>query len=149
MTHTQERNAFLDLLRSGSGGRGVLITIKRDGRPQLSTVGFSYDDAEGVIRIASTEDRAKSKNLKRDHRASFYVTAEGFGSYVVAECTAEVSPTATAPDDPVVDELIQMYRSTQGEHHDWAEFRASKVADRRLVIRLRVERTYGFIMPGR
>ncbi|GAB3944142.1 hypothetical protein GCM10027614_33820 [Micromonospora vulcania] len=45
---------------------GVLATIKRDGRPQLSTVVHSLDRESGIIRISVTEGRAKTANLRRD-----------------------------------------------------------------------------------
>ena len=52
-------------------------------------------------------------------------------------------PVAADPDDATVDELVAYYRATSGEHDDWAEYRAAMVADRRLVVRLRPEHTYG------
>jgi PPOX class probable F420-dependent enzyme len=122
--------------------RGVLVTLKRDGRPQLSNVVQVYDD--GVIRISATEDRAKTRNLRRDPRGSFYVTTDDLGAYLVAEGTAEVTPPAADPGDATVAELIEVYRAIAGEHPDWDEYRAAMVADRRVVIRLRVERVYGW-----
>ncbi|MGW4940907.1 PPOX class F420-dependent oxidoreductase [Actinoplanes sp. NPDC004185] len=145
---TEEKNPLIDLLRARSGSRGVLVTIKRDGRPQMSNVGYSYDEDAGIIRIAVTEERAKTRNLARDPRANFYVSTEDLGTYIVCECTAELSPVAADPDDATVDELVQMYRATQGEHPDWEEFRRTKVADRRMVVRLHVARSYGFAMPS-
>lgn len=130
----------VDLLSERS--RGVLVTLKRDGRPQLSNVVHVYDD--GVIRISATEDRAKTKNLRRDPRASFHVTTDGLGAYLVAEGTAEVTPPAADPGDATVAELIEVYRAIAGEHPDWDDYRAAMVADRRVVIRLRVERVYGW-----
>jgi PPOX class probable F420-dependent enzyme len=127
-------------LLSGAHG-GVLTTLKRDGRPQLSNVGYTF--AGGVIRISVTDDRAKTANLRRDPRASFYVTAPDFGSYVVAEGVAELTPVAKEPDDATVDELVDVYRSISGEHPDWAEFRTAMVDERRLVVRIPVDRVYG------
>jgi PPOX class probable F420-dependent enzyme len=126
----------------GDTGRGVLATIKRDGRPQLSNVDFCA--AAGLIRISTTADRAKVANLRRDPRASFYVSPPGGGAYAVAEGTAELTPVAGALDDATVEELIDVYRVIRGEHPDWAEYRAAMVADRRLVVRLRVDRLYGW-----
>ena len=55
---------------------------------------------------------------------------------------------AAAPDDVVVDELVEVFRAIRGEDHpDWDDFRAAMVADRRLVARLRVERVYGVARP--
>jgi PPOX class probable F420-dependent enzyme len=127
----------------GSHGRGVLVALKRDGRPQLSNVDYVADEASGMIRASTTDDRAKVRNLHRDPRVSFYVTTEGGAAYAVAEGTAELSPTATRLDDPTVAELIDVYRGVQGEHPDWDDYRAAMVADRRLVVRIHVQRLYG------
>jgi PPOX class probable F420-dependent enzyme len=125
----------------GDRGRGALVTLKRDGRPQISTVDYCYADA--LIRISVTDGRAKTRNLRRDPRASFYVRSADGWSWVVAEGTAELTPVAQAPDDATVEELIDVYRRVGGEHPDWDEYRAAMVADQRLVIRLHVERGYG------
>ena len=124
--------------------QGVLVTLKRDGRPQLSNVAYAYDPDERIIRISVTDDRVKTRNLRRDPRASFYVDAPDHSGYLVAEGKAELSPVAAAPDDGTVEELIRVYREVLGEHPDWADFRAAMVRDRRLVIRIPVTRTYGY-----
>lgn len=124
-------------------GRGVLVTHKRDGRAQLSNVMFAVID--GSIRISVTDSRAKTRNLRRDPRASLHVTAPDFWSYVVFEGEAELTPVAEAPDDATVDELVQTYRAMSGEHPDWEDYRASMVADQRLVVRLIPTHVYGMI----
>ncbi|MEV4811572.1 PPOX class F420-dependent oxidoreductase [Micromonospora avicenniae] len=127
---------------------GVLATIKRDGRPQLSTVIYSFDREAGLIRASVTDDRAKTVNLRRDPRATFHVSSEDGWAYAVAEARAELTPIAAAPDDATVEELIEVYRSLQGEHPDWDDYRRAMVADRRLVLRLHVERVYGLPPRG-
>ena len=72
-----------------------------------------------------------------------HVTSEDFWSYVVVEGRAELTPVAAAPDDATVDELVALYRSVQGEHDDWDEYRASMVEGGRLVLRLHPEHAYG------
>ena len=121
--------------------QGVLVTLKRDGRPQLSNI--SYALADDVIRISVTDGRAKTANLRRDPRASVHVTSDDFWSYVVAEGEAELTPVATDPGDATVDELVELFRTVQGEHDDWDEYRAAMVRDRRLVIRIPVTHVYG------
>src|SRR5205823_14770053 len=101
--------------------RGVLVTMKRDGRPQLSNIAYAVGD-DGVIRISVTDDRAKTKNLRRDARAALHVTRDDFYAYAVIEGNAELSPVAAAPDDATVDELIAQYRVIAGEHSNWDEF---------------------------
>ena len=61
----------------------------------------------------------------------------------MAEGIVDLSPVANDPDDATVEELIDLYRAVQGEHPDWADYRAAMVRDHRLVVRMRVERAYG------
>jgi PPOX class probable F420-dependent enzyme len=120
---------------------GVLVTLKRDGRPQLSNI--TYHVSDGVVRISITADRAKYRNLVRDPRASLHVSRDDFWGYVVLEGDAELSPVAADEHDATVDELIELYRAVGGEHPDWDEYRGAMVADRRLVVRLRPTHAYG------
>ncbi|MFJ4466208.1 PPOX class F420-dependent oxidoreductase [Streptomyces sp. NPDC089424] len=136
-----DEDALLKLLTEGHGG--VLVTLRRDGRPQLSNVVHAYDPDERVIRISVTDDRAKTRNLRRDPRASYHVTTDDHRAYTVADGTADLSPVAADPHDDTVEELVRLYRDIGGEHPDWDDYRAAMVRDRRLVIRLRVERAYG------
>ncbi|MFJ3822221.1 PPOX class F420-dependent oxidoreductase [Streptomyces nodosus] len=141
MTEDATQNALLALLLEGHGG--VLVTLKRDGRPQLSNVSHAYDPDRRIIRVSITDDRAKTRNLRRDPRASYHVTSADRWAYTVAEGTADLSPVAQDPYDDTVEELVRLYRDVLGEHPDWDEYRAAMVRDRRLVLRLRVERAYG------
>jgi PPOX class probable F420-dependent enzyme len=133
---------------AGSRREGVLATIRSDGRPQLSNVLYVTDAGDGTIRISVTDSRAKTRNLRRDPRASLYVVGETFWSYVVLDGVADLSPVAAAPDDAVVEELVLMYRNASGEHPDWSEYRQAMVTDRRLVVRLRARRAYGILPNG-
>ncbi|MFF1299961.1 MULTISPECIES: PPOX class F420-dependent oxidoreductase [unclassified Streptomyces] len=141
MTQDATQNALLGLLSDGHGG--VLVTLKRDGRPQLSNVSHAYYPDERIIRVSITDDRAKTRNLRRDPRASYHVTAADRWAYTVAEGTAELTPVARDPYDETVEELVRLYRDVGGEHPDWDDYRAAMVRDRRLVLRLKVERAYG------
>ncbi|GAA2504355.1 PPOX class F420-dependent oxidoreductase [Actinocorallia cavernae] len=141
MTQDSTQDALLPLLSAGHGG--VLVTLRRDGRPQLSNVSHAYDPDERIIRISVTDDRAKTRNLRRDPRASYHVTSDDRWAYTVAEGMAELSPVAEDPQDETVEELIRLYRAVIGEHPDWDEYRAAMVRDRRLVVRLHVARVYG------
>ncbi len=128
----------------GSGPRGVLVTLKRDGRPQLSNVGYLYDSDARTALISVTADRAKTRNLRRDPRASLHVSTPDLGAYAVGEGIAELSPVASDVDDAVVEQLVQHYRALQGEHPDWADFRAAMVRERRLTVRLPLTHAYGW-----
>ena len=122
---------------------GVLATIRRNGRPQLSNVGYAYDPEQQLFRVSVTADRAKTRNLQADPRVTLHVTSKDFWTWVAVESTAELTPVAADPHDATVDELVAYYRGVSGEHPDWDEYRSAMVADRRLVVRFAPEHTYG------
>jgi PPOX class probable F420-dependent enzyme len=124
---------------------GTLATIKKDGRPQLSSVGFVYEPSTRTISASVTDGRAKTANLRRDARASLHASSDDGWTYVVAEGTADLTPVAQAPDDETVDELVRIYRLLAGEHPDWDEYRRAMVDEGRLVLRIHVERVYGMV----
>jgi PPOX class probable F420-dependent enzyme len=127
-----------------TNGKSVLITIRGNGRPQLSNVVHHVFD-DGRIRISITADRAKYRNLLREPWAALHVTRDDFFAYVVLEGDVELSPVASRPDDATVDELVEYYRALQGEHQDWNAYRAAMVADRRVMIRFTPNRAYGML----
>jgi PPOX class probable F420-dependent enzyme len=127
---------------------GTLATIKRDGRPQLSDVTYLAERATGLIRISTREPLAKVHNLKRDPRASLHARATTGHGYVVAEAIASFSEPAKDINDAAVDELVEVYRTIRGEHPDWDEYRRVMVNDNRIVLRLAVERVYGWYMEA-
>jgi PPOX class probable F420-dependent enzyme len=137
-----ELSEALDFVRDRRNG--VLTTLKRDGRPQLSNISYALGD-DGVVRISVTHDRAKTANLRRDPRASLHVSREDFWAYVVLEGDVELTPTASEPDDHTVDELVDYYRSVAGEHDDWDDYRRTMVADRRLLVLLAPTHAYGML----
>ena len=132
-----------DLAVLASAHLGVLITLKRDGRPQSSNVGYMYDEATKRVSISTTADRFKVANLRRDPRASLHVIAPDGWGWAAADATAVLSPIAQERDDAVVEELITIYRTNAGEHPDWDDFRRAMVEDQRLVVHLELQRTYG------
>jgi PPOX class probable F420-dependent enzyme len=126
---------------------GVLATIKGDGRPQLSNVTYHFDPRALTIEVSVTEPRAKTRNLRRDPRASLLVSSDDGWSYAVAEGDAVLSGPAAAPDDDTVESLVALYRAVAGEHPDWDEYRRAMVVDRRVLLRLPISHLYG-MPPG-
>lgn len=127
--------------------RSVLVTLRSDGRPQLSNV-LHQVAGDGEVRISTTADRAKYRNLARQPWAALHVASEDFWSYAVLEGGVELSAPAAEPDDPTVEALVDYYRSLSGEHDDWDAYRRAMVAERRVVVRLRPQRAYGMAPPG-
>ena len=124
--------------------QGVLVTLKRDGRPQLSNIVYRVTD-DGTIQISVTADRAKTNNLQRDGRASLHVTADDFWSYCVIDGDAELMPPAASPDDATADAMVEYYRAMQGDHPDWSEYRQAMVDDRRLLVTITPTHAYGML----
>ena len=128
------RDAALDYVRRNH--RGVLATLKRDGRPQLSHVAYLLDD-DGLVKISVTRDRAKTRNARRDPRIALSVVGPNWYEYVVVEGTAHL-----IEDDPLP-LLRHVYVGVTGkEHPDWAEFDEAMVRDGRLVLAFSVDRLY-------
>jgi PPOX class probable F420-dependent enzyme len=121
----------------------VMATVKRDGRPQLSNVGYAYDPEQRLFRVSVTADRAKTRNLQADPRVTLHVSSDDFWSWAAVEGTAELTPVAADPHDATVEELVAYYRGISGEHDDWDDYRRAMVADRRLVVRFTPEHAYG------
>jgi len=124
---------------------GVLATVKPDGRPHLSNVGYAFDVDSHLFRISITEGRVKTRYLRADPRVTLHVTSKDFWTWVAVEGTAELTPVAQDPDDDTVEELVRYYRAINGEHDNWDEYRAAMVSDRRLVVRFLPGHTYGSI----
>jgi PPOX class probable F420-dependent enzyme len=143
------RQAFDDKLLAviADNSLGVLATIKRDGRPQLSHVTYHFDARNLVVEVSITEPRAKTRNLRRDPRASLLVSSDDGWSYAVAEGDAILTPPATSEHDETVEGLIALYRSIAGEHPDWEDYRRAMVTDRRVLLRMPVTHLYG-MPPG-
>jgi PPOX class probable F420-dependent enzyme len=115
--------------------RAVLATTRADGRPQLSPVVVAVDD-EGRLLISTRETAVKAKNLARDPRAAVCGLNNGFfGEWVQAEGTAELIRLPAAM--PLLEDY---YRRISGEHPDWAEYREAMRRDKRLIIRITVDR---------
>lgn len=143
------RHVFDDKLLAVLSGNslGVLATIKQDGRPQLSNVTYHFDAQAVALQVSVTEPRAKTRNLRRDPRASIHVASDDGWSYAVAEGDAILTPPAGAPDDDTVEALITLYRNVVGEHPDWDDYRRAMVDDRRVLLTLPVSHLYG-LPPG-
>jgi PPOX class probable F420-dependent enzyme len=122
---------------------GVLATIRASGMPQLSPVTPFYDRDAGTISVSMTEGRAKTVNLRRDPRAALEVTTADGWAWATAEGPVTLTGPGDDPHGPEVETLVAYYRAAAGEHPDWDDYRATMVADRRVLMVMTVERAYG------
>ncbi|MFI6512556.1 PPOX class F420-dependent oxidoreductase [Streptosporangium sp. NPDC050855] len=134
------RDRLLEFLRDRH--RALVITSRRDGRPQASPVTCGLD-AEGRVVVSTYPERAKVLNVRRDPRVSVVVLSDDFdGPWVQVDGTAEILdlPEALEP-------LVEYYRSISGEHPDWAEYREAMTRQGKSLLRVTPER-WGPIATG-
>jgi len=134
------REELLEFLRPRH--HAILMTTRRDGRPQASpnTCGV---DTEGRIVISTYPERAKARNIRRDPRVSVLVLSDDFGgAWVQADGVAEV---IDLPDS--VEPLVEYFRCISGEHPDWDEYRQAMRDQGKSLIRITIER-WGPIATG-
>jgi PPOX class probable F420-dependent enzyme len=127
---------------------GVLATIKASGLPQLSPVMPFYDPDAGTVSVSMTEGRAKTANLRRDPRAAVEVTSADGRAWATAEGPVTLTGPGDDPQGPEVQALVEYYRRAAGEHPDWDDYRATMVADRRVLMTMTVDRIYGESIRG-
>lgn len=120
----------------GRNTRGVLATIRRDGRPQLSHVSYTLDD-DGLIKISTTRDRAKTHNARRDNRVSMAVVTESWYQYLVVDGTCAIR------EQDVLPELRHVYERIRGEPHpNWQEFDEAMEREERVLLAITISRMY-------
>lgn len=128
-----DRDAALAFIRQNH--RGVLATTRADGTPQLSPVTAGVDD-EGRVEISSRETAYKVRHLRALPYATYCGFTDGFfGEWVQVEGPVEIVSLPEA-----MELLVDYYRRASGEHPDWDEYRSVMETDRRVLVRITVER---------
>ena len=126
--------AALEFLRANP--RGVLATYRRDGQAQMSPV-MAAVDAEFRVVISTREGAMKTLNLRRNPRAALCALSQGFyGEWHTVEGNVEIVslPEAMEP-------LVDYYRRVSGEHPDWQDYREAMARERRVLLRITVDRS--------
>jgi len=137
---TVDREELLAFLRPRH--HAILMTTRRDGRPQASpnTCGV---DTEGRIVISTYPQRAKVANIRRDPRVSVCVLSDDFGGpWVQVDGSAEV---IDLPES--VEPLVEYFRVISGEHPDWDEYRQAMREQGKSLLRVTIE-SWGPIATG-
>jgi PPOX class probable F420-dependent enzyme len=135
-----ERDELLEFLRPRH--HGILVTTRRDGRPQLSPVTMGVD-TDGRVVVSSYPERAKTRNARRRAEGSVCVLSEEFdGDWVQVDGSLEVIDLPEA-----LDGLVEYFRSISGEHPDWDDYRAAMQRQGKVLLRLTIER-WGPISRG-
>ena len=89
-----------------------------------------------MVVVSTRETAVKTKNLRRDPRASLCVLSDGFfGQWVLVDGRAAIVSLPEAMDG-----LVEYYRRVAGEHPDWGDYRAAMERERRVLLRISVDR---------
>jgi len=108
-------------------GLASLTTLRGDGTPHVTPVGYTWDDAAGLVRVICGGGSQKVVNARRRPRVAV-CQADG-PRWLTFEGTAEVS------DDPArVAEAVERYAR---------RYREPRVNPRRVVIEIAVDRVLG------
>ena len=136
-----ERAELLEFVRERH--HGVLLTLRRDGRPQASLVTMGISEDSDAVLVSSYPDRAKSLNLRHNPRAWVVVMSDAWhGEWVQLECHGAVLDLPEAMDG-----LVEYFRVISGEHSDWDEYREAMTKQDKVLLLLRIE-SWGPISKG-
>lgn len=124
-----EARAFI-----GQHHRGVLSTVRADGRPQMSAVTVAVDE-EGRPVISTREGAYKVRHIRHDPRVSLFAMSDDFWKWIQVDGTASI---VSLPD--AMEPLVAHYRALAGEHPDWDEYRQAMQEQRRVVVRVDIAR---------
>jgi PPOX class probable F420-dependent enzyme len=115
--------------------RAVLATRRSDGRPQISPVAVTVDH-DGFAVLSTRETALKTQNIRRDPHVSVCAFTDSFyGAWVQIDGTADIR---TLPE--AMEPLVDYYRRVVGEHPDWDDYRAAMQRERRVLLRVTIER---------
>ncbi len=115
----------------------VMVTLKRDGTPHVVRVAVGL--VEGKLWSSGTRDRARTKHLQRDPRATLCVlNPDNPYNWVALETHVTIHDGSDAPQ-----KNLALYRVIAGEPKDLDEYLQAMVAEKRLVYEFEIRRAYG------
>ena len=127
----------------------AMITLRRDGTSHTARVAIAVEG--GKIRSSSNESRLRTKNVRRDPRATLFVfdttDLANAAQWLALECRVSIIEGPTVPD-----ETLRLFRVMQdrpdtvvwaGEEKDNDTFRQMMVDDHLILYEFDVLRAYG------
>jgi PPOX class probable F420-dependent enzyme len=114
--------------------RAVMVTRRSEGvQTSPVTVGI---DAEGRAVVSSRETAYKTRNLRRDPRVALCVFTDNFfGPWIQVDGSAQLVSLPEAMEG-----LVDYYRRISGEHPDWEDYRRAMRDQKRVLIRISIDR---------
>lgn len=116
--------------------RACIAVRQEDGWPQMTFVTPAID-SQGRIIVTSRRSTYKVKHLRRDPRVSMLIFGEQFSGskFVQIHGTAEILEQPAA-----MDVLIDWYKRVRGEHKNWEEYKQRMADEKRVIIRVAIEK---------
>ena len=116
--------------------RACIAVRQKDGWPQMTFVTPGIDP-QGRAIITSRGTTYKIKHIRRDPRVSMLIFGEQYSGskYVQIHGTAEIIELPEA-----MDTLIFWYKQVRGEHKNWDDYRKQMHDEKRVIIRVNIEK---------
>ena len=125
--------------------QAAMITIGRDGQPKVARMGVAL--VEGKLWSSGTNDRVRTKRLRRDPRCTLFIFDTAF-SWLALETTVTI---LDGPESPA--QSVQLFRVMQdkptgplswfGGELEEEQFRTTMVEEGRIIYEFDVQRAYG------
>jgi len=116
--------------------RACIAVRQKDGWPQMTFVSPGIDP-QGRVIITSRGTTYKIKHLRRDPRVSMLIFGEQYSGskFVQIHGAAEIIEQPAA-----MDMLIFWYKQVRCEHKNWEEYKTRMVDEKRVIIRVNIEK---------
>ena len=116
--------------------RACIAVRQKDGWPQMTFVSPGIDP-QGRVIITSRGTTYKIKHLRREPRVSMLIFGEQYSGskFVQIHGTAEIIEQPAA-----MDMLIYWYKQVRGEHTNWAAAPTRMGDEKRVIIRVSIEK---------
>ena len=114
----------------------VQTTIKKDGTPHVARISVGLVD--GKLWSSATQDRVRTKHLRRDPRSTLMVMGNNRYEWMGLETRVTI---LEGPDAPQLN--LKLYRVLAGEPDDLDEYLEAMVTEKRLIYEFEPVRAYG------
>jgi PPOX class probable F420-dependent enzyme len=116
--------------------RACIAVRQKDGWPQMTFVSPGID-LQGRVIITSRGTTYKIRHIRRDPRVSLLIFGEQYSGskFVQIHGTAEIIELPEA-----MNTLIFWYKQVRGEHQNWDDYRKQMHDQKRVIIRVNIEK---------
>jgi PPOX class probable F420-dependent enzyme len=114
----------------------IQATTREDGSPHVARVGVGL--VEGRLWSSATQDRLRTRHLRRDPRCSLLVLGKDPWHWLGLDCKVTILDGDDAPQLN-----LALYRVLAGEPDDVTEYLEAMVAEKRIIYDFEILKTYG------